>query len=458
MKARVRHIHLVGVGGEGMSGLAEILHARGFEVSGCDLRDGPVLARLRERGVRVRAGHDPAHVESADVVVYSSAIPADSPELEAARRAQITLIPRAEMLAELMRGQHAVAISGSHGKTTTTTMVGAVLEASGLDPTLVVGGQLRGLGANSRLGAGELMVVEADESDGSFLRLHPADIVITNVDREHLDHYGGVESLREAFLEFANRIPFWGICVLCIDDANARSLLPRISRRVRSYGLAPEADVRADRVVPEQMRTRFLVHAHGAPLGEISLPLPGAHNVTNALAAIAIGLEFGVPFPRMREALESFVNVARRFERRGERGGVTVVEDYAHNPTKIRAALAAARQAYTGRIVVAFQPHRYTRTRDLFDDFVQAFDAADVLVLTDIYAAGEARIPGVEAAKLAEEVRRRPAVKQVEFVPEVAQLVPALRALARPGDVVLFVGAGDIGRQATRFLEGGDPA
>jgi UDP-N-acetylmuramate--alanine ligase len=458
MKARVRRIHLVGVGGEGMSGLAEILHARGFEVSGCDLRESPVLARLRERGVSAQVGHDPAHVRDADVVVYSSAVPLESAELEAARQSRVALIPRAEMLAELMRGKHAVAISGSHGKTTTTTMVGAVLEAGGLDPTLVVGGRLLGLGANSRLGAGELMVAEADESDGSFLQLQPADVVITNIDREHLDHYGGIEPLREAFLEFANRIPFWGICVLCLDDANVRSLLPRISRRVRRYGLAPDADVRADPVVPQQMRTRFGVHAHGAPLGEISLPLPGLHNVSNALAALAMGLEFGVAFPRMREALESFVNVARRFERRGERGGVTVIEDYAHNPTKIRAALAAARQAFTGRVVVAFQPHRYTRTRDLFQDFVHAFGAADVLVLTDIYAAGEARIPGVEAAKLAEEVRRSSRATQVEFVPEVAQLVPALRALTRAGDVLLFVGAGDIGKQAARFLEGGDSA
>ncbi len=458
MKERVRRIHLVGVGGEGMSGLAEILHARGFEVSGCDLRESPVLARLRERGVAAVTGHDPAHVNGADVIVYSSAIPPHSPELDAARRARVALIPRAEMLAELMRGKHAVAISGSHGKTTTTTMVGAVLESGGLDPTLVVGGRLLGLGANSRLGAGELMVVEADESDGSFLQLQPADVVITNIDREHLDHYGDLESLREAFLEFANRVPFWGICVLCHDDANARSLLPSISRRVRSYGLAPEADVRADPIVPEQMRTRFRAHAHGMALGEISLPLPGVHNVSNALASIAMGLEFGVAFPRMREALESFVNVARRFERRGERAGVTVVEDYAHNPTKIRAALAAARQAFTGRIVVAFQPHRYTRTRDLFDDFVRAFDGADVLVLTDIYAAGEAKIPGVEAAKLAEEVRRSSSATHVEFVPEIAQLVPALRALTRAGDVLLFVGAGDIGRQAARFLEGGDSA
>jgi UDP-N-acetylmuramate--alanine ligase len=458
MKARVRRIHLVGVGGEGMSGLAEILHARGFEVSGCDLRESPVLAGLRERGVSAHAGHDAAHVNGADVVVYSSAIPPQSPELAAARSARVPLIPRAEMLAELMRGKHAVAISGSHGKTTTTTMVGAILEAGGLDPTLVVGGRLRGLGSNSRLGAGELLVAEADESDGSFLRLQPADIVITNIDREHLDHYGAVESLREAFLEFANRIPFWGICVLCLDDPNARSLLPRLSRRVRTYGLSPEAEVRADALVPERLRTRFRVRAQGADLGEISLPVPGVHNVSNALAALAIGLEFDVPFARMREALESFVNVARRFERRGERDGVSVIEDYAHHPTEIRATLAAARQAYAGRIVVAFQPHRYTRTRDLFHDFAHAFDAADVLVLTEIYAAGEARIPGIDGATLADEVRKRTGATQVEFVPDVAQVASALRALVRAGDAVLFVGAGSIGQQAARFLEGRDPA
>ena len=458
MKARVRRIHLVGVGGEGMSGLAEILHARGFEVSGCDLRESAVLARLRERGVSVKVGHAESHVSGADVVVYSSAIPPASPELAAARRARTPLIPRAEMLAELMRGKHAVAISGSHGKTTTTTMVGAVLEAGGLDPTLVVGGRLHGLGANSRLGAGELLVAEADESDGSFLHLQPADIVITNIDSEHLDHYGSVESLREAFLEFANRIPFWGICVLCVDDPSVRSLLPRITRRVRTYGLAPDAEVRADPIVPAQLRTRFRAHARDVELGEITLPVPGVHNVSNALAALAIGLEFDVPFARMREALEAFVGVARRFERRGERDGVTVIEDYAHHPTEIRATLAAARQAYTGRVVVAFQPHRYTRTRDLFHDFAHAFDAADVLVLTEIYAAGEPKIPGVEGAALADEVRRRSGATQVEFVPDVAQVPSALRALARKGDVLLFVGAGSIGQQAARFLEGGDPA
>jgi UDP-N-acetylmuramate--alanine ligase len=357
-----------------------------------------------------------------------------------------------------MRLKYGIAIAGSHGKTTTTSMVATILSGAGLDPTIVIGGRLGILGSNAKLGRGDLLVAEADESDGSFLRLQPADIVITNIDREHLDHYGSVESLREAFLEFANRIPFWGICVLCLDDANARSLLPRISRRVRSYGLAPEADVRADPIVPEQLRTRFRAHSHHVPLGDVSLPLAGVHNVSNALAALAIGIEFGVPFPRMREALESFVNVARRFERRGERAGITVIEDYAHHPTEIRATLVAARQAYTGRIVVAFQPHRYTRTRDLFHDFAHAFDAADVLVLTEVYAAGEARIPGVEGAKLAEEVRRRSGATAVEFVPEVGQVAPALRGLARAGDVVLFVGAGDIGRQASRFLEGGDPA
>jgi UDP-N-acetylmuramate--alanine ligase len=458
MRRRVQRVHFVGIGGVGMSGLAEILHVQGYSVSGSDLRESTATRRMQELGMRIAIGHAAEAVTGADVVVFSSAVSRANPELRAAEAAGIPVIPRAELLSELMRTKYGVAIGGSAGKTTTTSMTAEVLAAGGLDPTTIVGGRVISLGANSRLGEGEVLVAEADESDGSFLRLVPAVVVITNIDRDHLDHYGSFEALHDAFVQFANRVPFYGAAVLCIDDPHVQTLLPQVTRRVWTYGLSPQADVAAERVEAVGMGMRFAVRARGKSLGRFSLRVPGRHNVQNALAAVAVGLEFDVPVPRIAEALAGFRGVERRFEIKGERDGITVIDDYSHHPAKVRAALAAAREGLGRRIVVAYQPHRYTRTRDVFDELARAFHDADVVILTEIYAAGEEKIAGVSAAGLAEAVRAC-GHRAVEFAPEKSAIVPRLRALTRPGDLVFFMGAGDIGRLAGEFLapEGGSP-
>ena len=453
MRHRVQHVHFVGVGGVGMCGLAEILHVSGYSVSGSDLHESAITARLLGLGVRLSIGHEAAAIGDADVVVYSSAIRATNPELVAAHERGVPVIPRAEMLAELMRMKYGVAIAGSHGKTTTTSLVGAVLEAGELDPTTIVGGMVKSLGANSQLGAGDILVAEADESDGSFLRLVPTVVVITNVDREHLEHYGSYEALARSFKDFANRVPFYGVSVLCLDDPGVQRLLPEISRRTTTYGLSAQADVGAERIVPEGLMTRFRPRARGESLPELRLPMPGEHNVTNALAAIAVGLEFGVPFERIKSALEEFRGIGRRFEVLGERDRVLVIDDYAHHPAEIRATLAAARQGLGRRLVAVFQPHRYTRTRDLFDDLARAFHDADQLLLTDIYAAGEEKLAGVSASALAEAARDF-GHQGVRFVAEKEVLLPSLREVIEPGDAVIFMGAGDIGRIAHVFAGG----
>ncbi len=463
MKRRVSRVHFVGIGGVGMSGLAEILQKSGYEVSGSDLRESPSTRRLAESGIHVGIGHDAALVSDADVVVYSSAIPRNNPEIDAAQALKIPVIPRAEMLAELMRMKYAVAVAGSHGKTTTTSLLGEVLDAGGLDPTTIVGGRVQSLGRNSRFGSGEVLVAEADESDGSFLRLVPTVVVVTNIDREHLDHYGDFETLLRAFRDFSNRVPFYGASVLCLDDPNVQTLLPEITRRTWTYGLSTQADVSADRLEADGLSMRFRARALGAELGEAIVRMPGLHNVSNALAAITVGLEFDVPFARIAEALAEFKGVERRFEVRGERDGVTVIDDYAHHPAEIRATLSAARAAISqsgpgashadvsGRVLVAYQPHRYTRTRDVFDDLARAFNDADLLALTEIYPAGEAKIPGIDAETLTSAVRQC-GHHNVHFVPEKSELVATLREQTRPGDMLIFMGAGDIGRLADEFL------
>jgi UDP-N-acetylmuramate--alanine ligase len=451
---RIRHIHFVGAGGIGMCGLAELLHNQGYRVTGSDLRGGATVERLRSLGIPVAIGHAPEHVGEADVVVFSSAVRASNPELLAAEARKIPVIGRAEMLAEVMRLKDGIAIAGSHGKTTTTSLIAHVLKLAGLDPTAVIGGRILESGTaqtGARLGTGPLLVAEADESDGSFLRLAPVIAVITNIDPEHLDHYGSFAALQDAFAAFANRIPFWGLAVLCLDHPGVQAILPRMKRRTTTYGFASQADLSATRVRAENGTTRFSVRQRGATLGSVRLPLAGRHNVQNALATLAVALELEVPFASAAAALESFGGIERRFERKGEAAGVRVVDDYGHHPAEVRATLAAAREVHPGRIVVAFQPHRYTRTRDLWDEFVGAFNDADVLVLTEIYAAGEDKIPGVEAAPLADAVRAH-GHRDVRFARDLDGVLAALVEIAQPGDLVVTLGAGSISSLGGRLL------
>ncbi len=459
MFRRIQRVHFVGVGGIGMCGLAELLHNQGYHVSGSDLREGPTVVRLRDLGVQVAIGHDAGHVGSADVVVYSSAVRPTNPELLEAERRKVPVIPRAEMLAELMRLQHGIAVAGTHGKTTTTSLIAHVLDAAGLDPTAVIGGRVLAPGTDptgARIGRGEFLVAEADESDGSFLRLMPVVAVITNIDPEHLDHYGSAEALRDAFVRFANQVPFWGVTVLCLDHPGVQAILPRMTRRITTYGFAHQADFVATDVEAVGWGMRFQVRHRGEKLGAVRLRIPGHHNVANALATLAVALELDVPFRTAAEALEGFVGIERRFETKGQARGIQVVDDYGHHPAEIRATLAAARGLHEGRIVVAFQPHRYTRTRDLFDEFATAFMDADVLVLTGIYPAGEEKIPGVDAGALAEAVRAH-GHRDVRYVPELDALPEALATELRAGDLVVTLGAGSIhtaGPRLLRVLEG----
>jgi UDP-N-acetylmuramate--alanine ligase len=461
MLGRTRRIHFVGIGGIGMSGIAELLANLGYEVSGSDARRSTATARLEGLGVTVYVGHDPLHVGNADVVVVSSAIGDDNAEVTEARRRRIAVIPRAEMLAELMRLRYGIAIAGAHGKTTTTSMVALLMERAGLDPTAVIGGRLSAFGSNARLGRGDYMVVEADESDRSFLKLSPSIAVITNIDREHMDSYGSWENLQQAFVDFANKVPFYGAVVACADDVPVRELLPRIHRRVITYGFTSQADeagpkVAARSVALEAFGSRCVVSYREkegrADLGELRLNVPGRHNLLNALAAVAVGIETGVPFGRIASALEEFRGAERRFDRRGEAAGVMVVDDYGHHPTEIAAVIAAARAGVNRRILVVFQPHRFTRTRDLMREFGHALGAADEVVLTDIYSAGEVPIPGVTIDALAHAVRsvaRCPVhlVRSLEVVPE------SVATLVKAGDLVLTLGAGSIGGMGDHILE-----
>ena len=444
-RGRVRHVHFVGVGGIGMSGLAEILRTLEFDVSGSDLKEGETTRRLARLGVRIDVGHRAGNVKNADVVVYSSAISPENPEMVEAHALGIPVITRAEMLAELMRVKYGVAIAGSHGKTTTTSLVATVLRAAGYDPTVVVGGRMAALGSNARLGAGDLLVAEADESDGSFLRLTPTIAVVTNIDPEHLDFYGTHDALKDAFIEFVEKVPFYGLAVLCLDHPHVQDLLPRVRRRHVTYGLSPQADYAARAVSFRGTTTAFMAYRKGTPLGEFSVRMPGHHNVLNCLAAIAVADELEVPFDVMKDSLATFHGVARRFSIVAEVGGVALVDDYGHHPAEVRATLAAARRAYEGRVLVAFQPHRYTRTQLCFDDFSRAFNEADVLFLTDIYAAGEAPIPGVSAETLATSITEH-GHHRVEYVGDKHEAARRLAKEAKPGDVVIALGAGDINK------------
>ncbi len=450
MYGRTHRIHFIGIGGAGMCGIAEVLLNLGYQVSGSDLRLSETTDRLVRLGGRVFQGHAPANVEGAQVVVYSSAVKPENPELQAARAAAIPVIGRAEMLSELMRMKYGVAVGGSHGKTTTTSMIAAVLARGGLDPTIVVGGRLHAIGSNARLGHGQFLVAEADESDGSFLRLNPAVAVITNIDREHLDHYAGLEAIRQAFIYFANRVPFYGVTVLCADDGPVREILPSVTRRTTLYGTRPEAQIRATRIELVPGGSRMAVGAFGRELGVIELPVPGRHNALNALAAVAVGLEVEVGFDHIAESLAAFHGVGRRFETRGEAAGVRVVDDYGHHPTEILATLAAAR-TLGSRVLVVFQPHRYTRTALLREEFGGAFREADRVWVLDVYPAGEAPIAGVSGRTVVESALEQGSA-HVAYAPDAFAVVAAVVAEARPGDLVLTLGAGDVWKLADEIL------
>ena len=461
MFGNIRHIHFVGIGGSGMSGIAEVLLTLGYVVSGSDQKRSPVTDHLAVLGARVAEGHAAANVEGAHVVVVSTAVPPTNPEVAEARRLGIPVIPRAEMLAELMRLKYGVAVAGSHGKTTTTSMVALVLDRGGLDPTVVVGGRLGVLGSGARLGKGEFMVAEADESDRSFLKLTPTIAVVTNIDREHLDTYKDLADVQEAFLGFVNKVPFYGAGVLCLDDGPIQDILPRVERRVVTYGLSPQAHVSARDVRLKPAGASYLAAAGGQSLGEVELAVPGAHNVLNSLAAVAVGLELAVPFDGIRQGLAGFTGVDRRFQVRGEAGGVLVVDDYGHHPTEIRATLETLRgRAGSRRTVVLFQPHRYTRTQHLWDEFCRAFHLADLLLLVDIYPAGEEALPGVSAEALAEAITRR-GHRQVVYAGDVRAAAERLAREVREGDVVLTLGAGNVwtaGDELLRRRQGGKTA
>ena len=456
MFRKTQHIHLVGIGGAGMSGIAEVLLTLGYKVTGSDLQASDTTRRIEELGGRVFIGHQESNVGEAQVVVISSAVSAQNPEVTVAKAKQIPVIPRAEMLAELMRLKFGVAIAGAHGKTTTTSMAANVLAQGGLDPTMVIGGKVNALGSHARLGRGDVLVAEADESDGSFLRLSPTIVAVTNLDREHLDHYGSMERINESFLEFINKVPFYGLAVVCSDDERLRGLFPCIVKRYQTYGLQEREgggpDFKATDISLKQWGAEFRAHFRGRNLGPFRLSVPGIHNVSNALAAIAIGVELDVPVDLIRKALAAFTGVERRFHLRGEAGGIMVVDDYGHHPTEIKATLAAAKQGWEDRrLVVLFQPHRYSRSRDCAEEFAHAFDQADLLFMTEIYAAGEQPIPGVSGAKLAESVRAA-GHPGVAFVAQKETLPDHVLPQLKPGDLVITLGAGDIWKAGTGLL------
>lgn len=444
-RGRVRRVHFIGVGGIGMSGLAEILRTLEFDVSGSDMKAGDNTRRLQRLGVEIQIGHRAENVQGADVVVYSSAIPNTNPEVVQAHLDGTPVIGRAEMLAELMRVKYGVALAGSHGKTTTTSLVATVLRAAGLDPTVVVGGRMAALGSNAKLGAGDLLVAEADESDGSFLRLTPTILAITNIDPEHLDFYGDFEKLKDAFVEFAEKVPFYGLAVLCLDHPTVQEILPRIKRRHVTYGISPQADYSARNIMSQGLTTSFDVEGRGRSFGEFHVRMPGQHNVLNALAVIAIADELEIPLDVIKEGLANFSGVARRFTIVGQPKGVTLVDDYGHHPAEIMATLAAARGAYQKRVIVAFQPHRFSRTQLLFDEFTRAFNDADRVFLTDIYPAGESPIEGIDSEHLAEAMREH-GHRSTRYVADREALVSEIASIAQPGDVVISLGAGDINR------------
>ena len=453
-----QHFHFTGIGGIGMSGIAEVLLNLGYRISGSDLKLTPITERLAAMGATVYEGHADRNVGGANAVVVSSAVDPHNPELEEARRLGIPIIPRGELLAELMRLKFGIAVAGSHGKTTTTSMVATILSEAGLDPTVVVGGRVGTMGSNARVGKSDFLVVEADESDGSFLKLSPILAVVTNIDREHLDHYAGIEEIRSAFCEFINKIPFYGAAILCLDDENVQQVLPSINRRTITYGTGTQVDLAITEPDCGHFSSNFRLRLPGSDLGTFHLKLPGFHNVLNASAAVAVALELDVKPDRIRDALATFAGVDRRFQMRGQEAGVTVIDDYGHHPTEIRATLAAAKLCEYGRILAIFQPHRYSRTQALMEEFARSFNQADQVLLLDIYAASEKPIEGVTAMELASRMRAY-GHRGVRYVGTIDQAIEVVTAEALPGDLILTLGAGNVWQAGDRILErlrGGD--
>jgi UDP-N-acetylmuramate--alanine ligase len=449
---KIRRIHFVGIGGIGMSGIAEVLHNLGYLVSGSDSRESETTRRLASLGVRVVIGHQAENLGEADVVVRSSAVGQENAEVAAARQRLVPVIQRAEMLAELMRMKYGVAVAGTHGKTTTTSMVATVLARGGLDPTMVIGGRLNALGSNAKLGRGDFLVAEADESDGSFLKLSPTIAVVTTVDAEHLDYYRDLAHIQDTFVEFINKVPFYGMAVLCLDQENIQALLPRVEKRYVTYGLRSQADFLARDVSFAGMTSECRVFWKGQPLGRLALKVPGLHNVYNALAAVAVGMDLDLSFEVIRDALADFTGVDRRFQVRGEAGGITVVDDYAHHPVELKATLNAAKDGFGRRVIAVFQPHRYSRTQALLSEFSTAFYQADRLFVTEIYPAGEAPIPGVSGRQIADGVAGH-GHRHVTYVADKSELAKAVLDQVAPGDMVLTLGAGDVWRVGEEILD-----
>ncbi|RLB25842.1 MAG: UDP-N-acetylmuramate--L-alanine ligase [Deltaproteobacteria bacterium] len=453
MFGKTKHIHLVGIGGIGMSGIAELLLNLDYFISGSDLRKTEVTEHLSDLGGKIFLGHRPQNIDGADVVVFSSAIKGDNPEIVEAREKSIPVIPRAEMLAELMRLKYGIAVAGSHGKTTTTSMIGSILTMGGFDPTVVIGGRLNIWGgSNARLGRSDFLVAEADESDGSFLALSPSIAVISNIDHEHIDFYHSMNNLRETFIDFINKIPFYGRAILCVDDKEVHGLIPELTKSYLTYGLNSQADIRASGISKEGLNTTFDVIFKGRLAGNVTISIPGKHNILNALAAVGVGLELDIDFKYIREGLKDLGGLKRRFEIKDERDGILFLDDYGHHPTEIMATLSAAKECWPDRrLVVVFQPHRFTRTKDLYDKFVISFNQADFLIITPIYGAGEEPIEGVDSKTLYQGIRNH-GHRAVTYCDSAEDAISELLDTIRPGDIVLTLGAGDIHLVGTEVL------
>jgi UDP-N-acetylmuramate--alanine ligase len=451
-RGKIKSIHFVGIGGSGMNGIAEVLINMGYRVTGSDTHESSTTRRLVGLGAAVSIGHAKENVHGSDCVVYSSAVKKENPELVEAVSMQIPIIPRAEMLAELMRMKYGIAIAGTHGKTTTTSMISAILAVAGIDPTIVTGGKLNSLGANARLGGGDVLVAEADESDGSFLKLSPTIAVVTSIDREHMDHYSNMEEVKKAYLDFMNKVPFYGCAVICLDHPVIQGLIPSISRRFVSYGLTAQADLHAENVRYDRMKTTFDLWYGTSRQGSVRLNMPGEYNVYNALGAIGVAKELGIDFAPIRSGLEEFEGVERRFHIVGREAGVTVVDDYGHHPEEIKAVLKAAKMGWGKKLVVVFQPHRFSRTRDLFEDFLSSFNDADKLILTDVYPAGEEPIEGINGKALYNGIKGY-GHKDVEYIPELAQVAPYLDSVVHAGEMVIMLGAGDVWKASEDIIE-----